>query len=65
MISIIKSPSKYSPASNPLFLSVQSNDPDIVYFKINVFNPSGSTLISSSKYPHVPSLKPSVKRIIQ
>ncbi len=56
MISIIKSPSKYSPAGNPSFLSVSSNDPDIVYFKINVLNPSGSTLISSSKCFVTPDL---------
>lgn len=49
MISILKSPSKYSPAGNPLFLSVQSNDSDIVYFNISVMNPVDSSVISSSK----------------
>lgn len=49
MISIIKAPIKYSPSGNPIFLTAQSNDDDIVYFNIEIKDNSTDAVISSSK----------------
>lgn len=49
-ISINKQPSKYSPSNNPLFLSVQTSNPNVVYFSITV--KSGSAIVTDLKiYP--------------
>lgn len=49
-ISITKQPSKYSPSGNPLFLSVESSNGNIVYFNVTV--KSGAAIVSTLKlYP--------------
>lgn len=51
-ISIISSPYRFSPSKNPVIWSVASNNLNINYFLINVFDGSGAQLISTLKiYP--------------
>lgn len=51
MISIIKTPSTYSPVGNPIIFQVQSNNPDIVYFLVQVVeSTTGNTIINQKYY---------------
>lgn len=48
-ISIIHQPSKYSLSGNPLFLTVQSTNSNILYFKTDVKSTKDNSVISSLK----------------
>ena len=44
MISLIKTPAKYTPANNPVIFQIQSDNPNITFFYVNVADASGNTI---------------------
>lgn len=51
MISIVKAPSAYTPVGNPILFQVTSNNPDIVYFLVQVVETgTGNTIINQKYY---------------
>lgn len=55
-ISVNKQPSKYSPSNNPLFLSVESSNNNIIYFNTSIKS-SGTTVSNLKMYvtPNAPN----------
>lgn len=61
-INIQHQPAKYSPSGNPLFLTVQSNNASIVYFKVVVKSSMDNSIVTTLKSYVTPDA-PTVGRI--
>lgn len=53
MITIVKRPEQYTPAGNPVIWQIQSNNNNLVYFEVNVLEPtaSGATILNQNIFP--------------
>lgn len=46
MITLIKAPERYTPSENPIIFQIESDNPDVIYFKVEVLEAVSSAVIS-------------------
>lgn len=57
MITILKKPEKFTPSGNPVIWQIETDNADILYFKVSVYENSTNTLINSLDIYPTPDLQ--------